>query len=112
MLYKATHRFARIASTKVRPWADLIRGRSAADGLNALRYVPNRGARMVEKVLRSAMANAEDRGARNVDDLRISEARVDDGPMFKRLHPRARGMAYLIRRKFSHIHVGVGSKEE
>lgn len=62
---------------------------------------------MVEKVLRSAMANAEDRGARNVDGMRIGEARVDDGPMFKRMMPRARGMSYIIRRRFAHIHVGI-----
>jgi large subunit ribosomal protein L22 len=66
---------------------------------------------MVEKVLRSAMANAEDRGVRNVDTLRIGEARVDDGPMFKRMHARARGMSYLIRRRFAHIHVGIEGPE-
>jgi large subunit ribosomal protein L22 len=66
---------------------------------------------MLEKVLKSAMANAEDRGARNVESLRILEARVDEGPMFKRLRPRARGMAYLIKRKFSHIHVGIEGQD-
>lgn len=111
MSYKSTHRFARIACTKVRPFAELIRGKPAAEGLNALRYIPNRGARMLEKVLRSAMANAEDRGARNVDNLLIVEARVDGGPMFKRLHARARGMAYLIRRRFSHIYVSIDSPQ-
>ena len=55
-LVKSTHRYARISATKVRPFADLIRGMSAAQGLNALRYVPNRGARMLEKVLKSALA--------------------------------------------------------
>jgi large subunit ribosomal protein L22 len=95
----------------VRPFAELIRGKPALEGLDALRYVPNRGARMVEKVLRSAMANAEDRGVRNVDTLRIGEARVDDGPMFKRMHARARGMSYLIRRRFAHIHVGIEGPE-
>ena len=110
-MYNATHKFARIASSKVRPFAELIRGKPAAQGLDALRYIPNRGARMLEKVLKSAMANAEDRGARNVDRLKIVEARVDDGPMFKRLQPRARGMAYLIRRRFAHIHVGIEGGE-
>jgi large subunit ribosomal protein L22 len=106
-LVRATHRFARISATKVRPFADLIRGRSALDGLNALKYHPNRGARMLEKVLKSAMANAESRNARNVDNLKIVECRVDGGPMFKRIMPRARGMAYLIRKRFAHIHVAV-----
>jgi large subunit ribosomal protein L22 len=62
----AKHRFARIAATKVRPFADLIRGQGAGEGLLLLKYEPNRGARMIEKVLKSAIANCEDRGARNV----------------------------------------------
>jgi large subunit ribosomal protein L22 len=85
----------------------MIRGMSVQDGLNALKYEHNRGARLLEKVLQSAAANAEDRGARNVERLTISDARVDGGPMFKRLRPRARGMAFMIRRRFAHIHVGI-----
>lgn len=108
---RATHKFARISATKVRPFADLIRGKTASDGLDALRYLPNRGARFLEQVLRSAIANAEDRGARNVDNLVISEARVDGGPMMKRIQPRARGMAYVIRRRMSHIHVAIDAPE-
>jgi large subunit ribosomal protein L22 len=107
MAYKSSHKFARIAATKVRVFADLIRGKQAQEGLNLLRYVPNRGARMVEKVLKSAMANAEDRGARNVDHMLIVDARVNNGPMFKRTFPRARGTAYLIRRRFAHIDIAI-----
>ncbi|MGQ0633255.1 MAG: 50S ribosomal protein L22 [Planctomycetaceae bacterium] len=107
MAYQATHRFARIAATKVRPFADLIRGRPAGEAVELLRYVPNRGARMLEKVLKSAMANAEDQGARNVDRMLVVSARCDNGPMFKRIMPRARGMAYLIRRRFAHIRVDI-----
>lgn len=110
-LVKASHRFARISATKVRPFADLIRGKPASQGLDELRYLPNRGARVLEKVLRSAMANAEDKGARNVDSLRIVDARVDAGPMFKRIQPRARGMAFLIRRRSSHVHVAIDAPE-
>ena len=110
-LVRASHRHARIAATKVRPFADLIRGMTVEEGIEALKYEPNRGARFLEKVLRSAAANAEDRGARNVDMLPITEARVDGGPMFKRLQPRARGMAFLIRRRFSHIHVAIDAPE-
>ncbi|MCA9033518.1 MAG: 50S ribosomal protein L22 [Planctomycetaceae bacterium] len=110
-LVRATHRFARISPTKVRPFADMIRGETAESGLNALKYVPNRGARFIEKVLKSAVANAEDRGVRNPDRLRIVEARVDGGPMFKRVQPRARGMAFLIRRRTAHIHVAVEAPE-
>jgi len=107
MEYKSTHRFARISATKVRPFAELVRGKSAGEGLDLLRYVPNRGARFLEKVLRTAMANAEQSGARNVESLTIKDARADGGPMFKRLQPRARGMAFIIRKRFSHIHVGI-----
>jgi len=107
MAFKATHKFARIAGTKVRPFATLIRGKQASEGLLLLKYEPNRGARMLEKVLKSAMANAEDQGARNVDRMKITESRVDNGPMFKRMQPRARGMAYIIRRRFAHISVAI-----
>jgi len=108
---RASHRFARIAATKVRPFAELVRGLSVEEGLEALKYLPNRGARFLEKVLKSAAANAEDRGARNVDNLPIVECRVDGGPMFKRLRPRARGMAFLERKRFSHIHVAIEAPE-
>ena len=84
-----------------------MRGKTAGEGLDLLRYIPNRGARFLEKVLRSAMANAEQSGARNVEGLVINDARADGGPMFKRLQPRARGMAFLVRKRFSHIHVGI-----
>ena len=62
---------------------------------------------MIEQVLKSAMANAEDRGVRNVGDLVVTDARGDGGPMVKRLMPRARGMAYMIRRRSSHISIGL-----
>ena len=67
--YKATHRFARISVRKVRPLLDLIRGKYADDALDILKYMPHRGARMIEQVLKSAMANAEDKGIRNAGDL-------------------------------------------
>lgn len=111
MAYRAVFRFARIAPTKVRHVADLIRGKTAADSLDALRYLPHRGARMVEKVLRSAIANAEDQGARNVDSLRVVEAKVDGGPMFKRIQPHARGVGFLIKKRFSHITIAVDAPE-
>lgn len=69
--------------------------------------MPHRGARMIEQVLKSAMANAEDKGIRNVGELIVVDARGDGAAMFKRLMPRARGMAYLIRRRTAHITVGL-----
>jgi len=105
--YKASHRFAKTSVRKLRPILDLIRGKYADDAVNLLRYMPHRGARMIEQVLKSAMANAEDRGKRNVGDLVVADARGDGGPMFKRLMPRARGMAYMIRRRSAHITIGL-----
>jgi large subunit ribosomal protein L22 len=105
--YHATHRFARISVRKVRPLLDLIRGQYADDSLDILKYMPHRGARLVEQVLKSAMANAEEKGIRNVGELVVVDARGDGGPMFKRLMPRARGMAYLIRRRTAHILIGL-----
>ncbi len=105
--YIAKHRFARISVRKLHPILDLIRGRYADDAVDTLRYLPHRGARMIEKVLKSAMANAEDKGIRNAGDLVVVDARGDGGPMFKRLMPRARGMAYMIRRRSAHISIGL-----
>jgi len=107
MPYKAVHRHAQISARKVRPLADLIRGKRVDDALAVLRYQPQRGARLLEKVIQSALGNAEDQRAPNMGGLRIVDARIDGGPMFKRLRPRARGMAHVIKRRFSHITVEV-----
>ena len=107
MAYEAKHRYARISPRKVRLFADLIRGKSADQALDILRYHPNRGARMLEKVLKSALANAEDRRASNLAGLQVVEVRVDGGPMFKRLKPKARGMAAIIKKRMSHISIAL-----
>ena len=109
--FKASHRFARSSVRKLRPILTLIRGKYADDAMNTLKYLPHRGARMIEQVLKSAMANAEDPGVRNVGDLIIADARGDGGPMFKRLMPRARGMAYMIRRRSCHVTIGLADVE-
>lgn len=111
MEYRASHRHADMSARKVRPFADLIRGKSVDEALQLLRFAPNRGARLVESVVRSAMGNAEDRGARDPEDLIVTEARIDDGPMFKRIMPRARGTAYMILRRMCHVHVAIGEEE-
>jgi large subunit ribosomal protein L22 len=105
MAYSAKHRFARISARKVRPLATMVRGKYADDALDVLKYQPERGARMLEKVIRSALGNAEDRRARDIQALRIVDVRVDGGPMFKRIRPRARGMAHVIKRRTAHISV-------
>ena len=105
MDYKAKHRFADMSARKVRPFATLIRGRRADEALELLRFLPNKSARLLEQVLRSALGNAEDRGARYIDDLIIIESRIDGGPIMKRIQPRARGTAYPIKRRYAHIHL-------
>ncbi len=105
MEYKASHRFADMSARKLRPFATLIRGRSADEALELLRFLPNKSARLLEQVLKSALGNAEDRGARNIDDLLVLESRVDDGPIMKRIMPRARGTAYPIKRRYAHLRV-------
>src|SRR5438552_5938165 len=105
MNYKAIHRFADMSARKIRPFATLIRGRRADEALESLRFFPNKSARLLEQVLKSALGNAEDRGARAIDDLVVVESRVDGGPMMKRIRPRARGSANPVKRRYAHIHV-------
>lgn len=112
MEYKAKHRFADMSARKVRPFATLIRGRPADEALELLRFLPNKSARLLEQVLKSALGNAEDRGARAIDDLIVHESRVDGGPLMKRIMPRARGTAYVIKRRCAHIHISLWDGEE
>jgi large subunit ribosomal protein L22 len=104
---RAQHRFARISPSKVRPVARLIRGKTVGEALELLSVLPHRSARFLEKVLRSARANAEEQGHPDTD-LLIVRVRVDDGPRLKRIQPRARGMAFLILKRMSHITVELG----
>ena len=112
MAFRASHLNARISARKVRPVADMVRGKFVDEALDILRYQPQRGARMLEKVIKSALANAQDPDQNpgqiiNVHDLFISGVRVDGGSMFKRVRPRARGSAYMIKKRMSHIHVEI-----
>lgn len=117
MAFKASHKYARISARKVRPLADLVRGKFADEALDILKFQPQRGARMLEKVLQSAVGNAQDpdqnRGqSLNPERLVVVEARVDGGPMFKRIRPRARGMAFGILKRTAHISVELESIDE
>jgi large subunit ribosomal protein L22 len=105
MEYKAIHRFADMSALKIRPFAKLVRGKMADEALELLRFLPNKSARLLEALIKSALGNAEDRGARNLEDLVVAESRVDGGPIMKRIMPRARGTAYPIKRRYAHIHV-------
>jgi len=112
MEYKAKHRFADTGPRKIRPFAQLIRGRRADEALELLRFQHNRSARLLEAVVKSALGNAEDRGARHIEELIVAESRVDGGPIMKRIMPRARGTAYVIKRRYSHIHFTLSDGEE
>lgn len=108
---KATAKYIRIAPRKVRIVMNLVRGKSVADALAILKFTPKVGADAVEKVLRSAIANAENNFDMDVDRLFISSAFVDQGPTLKRIHPRSRGQAFKILKHTSHITVAVNEKE-
>ena len=104
---KATAKYIRIAPRKVRIVMNLVRGKSVADALAILKFTPKVGADAVEKVLRSAIANAENNFDMDADRLFISSAFVDQGPTLKRIHPRSRGQAFKILKHTSHITVAV-----
>ncbi len=106
MAWKSTYKYARISARKVRLVIDLVRGRQVQDALNILKFSPNRAAGMVEKVLTSAIANANEAEA-DVDKLIIDEARVDEGPTMKRFRPKDRGRSHPINKRTSHITVVV-----
>ncbi len=103
--YRAVHKFAPISAQKVRVFADLVRGKYADEAVTLLECYPNRGARMLKKVLESAMANAEDRGVSDNGSLRISEVRIDGGPMQRRWRAGSRGVSVGIKIRSSHINV-------
>lgn len=105
MSYVAKHRHAPIKSYQARLIMNMIRGKTVNEALNILRYLPHRAARMIEKVVRSAQANAEDRGADG--QFFIAKAWVDEGFMMKRFRPRSRGGASPYLKRRSHLCVEV-----
>lgn len=104
---KAVAKYIRIAPRKVRIVVDLIRGKSVGEAIAILKFTPKVGSEVVEKVLKSAIANAEHNYDMNVDNLFVSEAFVDQGPTLKRIHPRSRGQAFKILKRSSHVTVAV-----
>ena len=111
MEVRATARYLRIAPRKVRLVMDTVRGRPAGEALGALKFMPQRAARVVEKGLKSAVANAEDRNLGDVDALVISRAWVDQGPTLKRIRPAPQGRANRILKHTSHVTVVVSADE-
>jgi large subunit ribosomal protein L22 len=108
----ALARHVRMSPQKARLVIDLIRGQKAQDALQSLRYTPKRAAKHIEKVLRSAIANAErkadDSGSPlDVDQLFVSKAYVNEGSRWKRLRPAPMGRAFRYQKRTAHIFVGV-----
>ena len=111
MITSARARFVRVSARRARLVLDQIRGKSVGDALATLEYTPRAAARLVEKVLRSAVANAEhNHQVRNLDDLRVIQAIADGGPSLKRVQPRAMGRAFFIRHRTSHLTIGVSDE--
>jgi len=103
----AKHRFARTSAQKARLVADQIRGVPVANALEILAYSPKKAAVLVKKVLESAIANAEHNLGADIDELKVAKVYVDEGPIMKRIRPRAKGRADRILKRTSHITVVV-----
>jgi large subunit ribosomal protein L22 len=112
MRYTAKHRYADVSARKIRPFANLVRGRNVDDALQLLRFYHNRGAKLLMAVIQSAYGNADDQECPEPDELLVHECRVDGAPMFKRIQPRARGTAFQIKRRMAHIIVSLVDPED
>jgi large subunit ribosomal protein L22 len=103
-------KFVRLSPQKTRLVADMVRGKAVQEALNILKFSPKRPADVVAKLVRSAVANAEQMGVSDVDRLFVKALFVDQGPVLKRFMPRAQGRATKIRKPTSHITVIVDEK--
>jgi len=108
---RAILRYARISPTKARRITRLLKGRRAGDALVSLSFMPHKASRMVAKLLRSAMANAEQKKVADPESMIIKKIVVDQGPTMKRLMPRAMGRADIIKKRTSHITVVLEEEE-
>jgi large subunit ribosomal protein L22 len=100
---KAILKYARISPRKLRRITDLVKGKKAGDALINLGFLPHKGSKIVAKVLKSAMANAEQKKVADPESMKISNVLVDQGPTMKRMMPRAMGRADMIKKRTSHI---------
>ena len=108
MQTQAVLKFVRLSPKKARFVADLVRGKKVDEAVNILKFSPQRAARIIKKVLDSAIANAENNQGADVDELKVQKITVDDGPRMKRIRPRAKGRADRILKRTSHITISVG----
>ena len=105
----ATHRYARISAFKAREVTREIQGLPAVDALQQLGFIPKKAAPLIAKTLKSAIANAEQKGI-NIDALFVSTVMVDQGPTMRRFMPRALGRAFRVNKKTSHVHLELDEK--
>ncbi len=111
-LARAEARYLRVSPQKARLVVDMIRGQQAGDAINILRVTNKRISPAVEKVLRSAIANAENKSEDvDVDKLYVTEAYVNEGPRQKRIRPAPMGRAFRYQRRTAHIVVKIGERE-
>lgn len=110
MEVKAVAKYMRISPQKVRMLADAVKGKPVEAALDALKFMPQKAAGVVEKIMRSAVANADQRPDIDVDALVVRNVLADPGPMLKRIRPRARGRATRILKRTSHITVILAEK--
>ena len=111
MEVKATAKYVRISPLKVNYICKEIRGKQVDEALAILKFTPKKGARILEKVLNSAIANAEHNFGLNREDLFVSQAYANNAPVMKRWRPKAKGMAYPILKRSSHVGVVVEERE-
>lgn len=107
---KASLKFARVGTQKARLVADLVRGKNVHDALKTLAFLNKKTGLLLQKLLNSAVANAEFNNKMDIDKLFVKSITVDQGPALKRFRPRAQGRASGIRKKTSHINVILGER--
>jgi large subunit ribosomal protein L22 len=100
---KAILKYARVSPRKVRRVTNLIKGKRAGDALLNLGFLPHKGGKLVSKVLKSAIANAEQKKVADPESMKISKALVHQGPTMKRMMPRSMGRADVIKKRTCHI---------
>ncbi len=109
---KAVGKYVRLSPRKARQVIDLVRGKDVGEALGILKNTPKKASGMVEKVVNSAVANAEHNHGMYAEDLYICEASADEGPTMKRIRPRAMGQASTINKRTTHITIKVKEKDE
>ena len=108
---KAVAKYVRMSSSKLKPVADLVRGKDLNEALTILKFTPGKGSELIEKVVKSAAANAENNHDMNPDELYVAEINANQGPTMKRWRPGAKGRAGTILKRTSNIYVTLKEKE-